>query len=157
MSGVFPTLTSTYLLFYKDVISKANLQVNWIVEKLIQYWVHWFDLLIIFQVTTYDSFRYNWRPRMDFQQKHITSKVKGKHGIQLLVEIERSLFRKNVFGCICIGTYVRIILIYNFKYFTRGKCTAKQEKVSLKVLIFFYNIFHNIKLIDMLMVSIIKL
>lgn len=65
-------------------------------------------VLLVTQVTTYDSFRYNWRPRMDFQQKHITSKVKGKHGIQLLVEIERSLFRKNVFGCICIGTYIII-------------------------------------------------
>lgn len=35
---------------------------------------------------------------MDFQQKHMASKVKGQHGIQLLVEIERSLFRENVLG-----------------------------------------------------------
>lgn len=96
--------------------------VNWFVEKcliicnLIQYSVHLFVQLIIFQVTTYDSFRYGWKSGAEFKRKHMASKVKGQHGIQLLIEIERSLFRKNVFGCICIGTYVRFIVICQFKF-----------------------------------------
>ncbi|XP_065933307.1 uncharacterized protein [Magallana gigas] len=90
-------------------------------------------LLLVTQVTTYDSFRYSWKPGQKFEQKHMASKVKGQHGIQLLIEIERSLFRRKVFGCICIGTYIIITqLEVNKRYAQELRDGKIQNPVKVK-------------------------
>lgn len=50
----------------------------------------------------------------------MSAHVKIQHGLELLMEINTSLFEPDVFGCICIDTYVRIIiricLVFVFSY-----------------------------------------
>lgn len=56
----------------------------------------------------------NWKPGVDFEKKHMAASIKIQHGLELLIEINHSLFNQNVFGCICIENYVRILFDFLF-------------------------------------------
>lgn len=53
------------------------------------------------------NFVRQWRPR-SLRKEQLSAHVKIQHGLELLIEINTSLFEPDVFGCICIDTYIII-------------------------------------------------
>lgn len=65
--------------------------------------------LILVTEVKRDGLVRQWSPGIAFKIEHLLSNVKGQHGLELLLEIERrSLFEREVFGCICVKTYIII-------------------------------------------------
>lgn len=60
----------------------------------------------LFQVKNYKNFRKNWGPKDTFTCLNMSPDVLGQHGIELLLEMDQSLFKPTIYGCICIGSYV---------------------------------------------------
>ena len=63
-------------------------------------------LIKMFQVKGYDAFRGVFT-HDNFTHENLSEKVRGQHGIKLLLEVEDSFFLPGIVGVICIGTQVR--------------------------------------------------
>lgn len=65
-------------------------------------------LVVVTEVKQYDAFRGKWT-RINFTcGNNISSSVLAQHGIELLLEMNNSLFIPRVFGFLCIGTKARV-------------------------------------------------
>ena len=69
-------------------------------------------LIKMFQVKGYDAFRGLFTPE-NFTHENLSEKVRGQHGIKLLLEVEDSFFLPGIVGVICIGTQVTS-MCFNF-------------------------------------------
>lgn len=67
-------------------------------------------LVVVTEVKQYDSFRGKWDKTNFTCEDNVSSNVLAQHGIELLLEMEHSLFEPNVFGFLCIGT--KVIVTY---------------------------------------------
>lgn len=90
-------------------------------------------LLFKFQVKRYNGFNSTWNSGLTFKESFLTSSVKGQHGLELLLEINKSMFTSEAFGCICVGTYVRFIFIsYVLATYLYKQSTTTKIKRRLK-------------------------
>lgn len=65
-------------------------------------------LIAVTEVKNYKIFRKNWGPKDTFTCLNMSPDVLGQHGIELLLEMDQSLFKPTIYGCICIGSYIII-------------------------------------------------
>lgn len=65
-------------------------------------------LILVTEVKRYNGFNSTWNSGLTFKESFLTSSVKGQHGLELLLEINKSMFTSEAFGCICVGTYIII-------------------------------------------------